>query len=84
MTAESVEIVDRLPAFKQYCVRDSEHICNIRLLSTQLFLGQNVDITFDFTTALQPCQAVRASLILFEKRIDDSNVQVKSVCKSVF
>jgi hypothetical protein len=69
-------MIDRQPDFKQYSVRDNEHICSIRLASTQLYLGQNVDIHFDFSTGLQSCQAIRASIILYEKRIDNTNVQV--------
>ncbi len=73
---DTVESSDRVSELIQYCVRDEGYICNINLLSTELYLGQAVDIVFDFSNGNQPCQAVRVSLVLYEKRIDDSNVQV--------
>eukprot|EP00600_Ochromonadales_sp_CCMP1393_P008402 CAMPEP_0174970814 /NCGR_PEP_ID=MMETSP0004_2-20121128/9624_1 /TAXON_ID=420556 /ORGANISM="Ochromonas sp., Strain CCMP1393" /LENGTH=365 /DNA_ID=CAMNT_0016220651 /DNA_START=313 /DNA_END=1410 /DNA_ORIENTATION=- len=64
-----------------YMIRDKQHICNLRLDSKYAIAGHSVSIALDFSEGVQQCTMVRATMIMGERRPDDSRIQDKTVAK---
>lgn len=67
-----------------YNIRDEDIVCSLTLLQNnstdiciKMYPYQVVCLTLDFHLAKQPCHAVRARLIQYEKKTDGSRVQDK-------
>jgi hypothetical protein len=59
---------------KSFNVRDAEHICVVHLLNSNFALGKEEMLIFDFRKNQQGCQAVKASIMLYEKRVLDPSI----------
>jgi hypothetical protein len=61
-----------------YMIRDNDHICDLHLASKYAVVGNSVMISLDFSDCVQTCSAVRASVVLSERRPCDSRVEVRT------
>lgn len=59
-----------------YKIRDNIHICNLHILSCYTSPGQDVELNLDFADNIQACYLARATVIMSERRPDDSRIQV--------
>lgn len=64
-------------ASQSYKVSDRGHICNAHVTGSRLVLGGTVKIELDFTNSEQACTAVRALLMMEERRADPERTLIQ-------
>ncbi len=59
-----------------YKISNVEYICSISLDSAAVSPGSDIRVSLDFSDGIQKCSSLKAVLVMSERRLDNSRIQV--------